>query len=137
MNLYNYDKMTRIIPITLIALCFAACIGKQDVNVPNIIVINVDDLGWKDVGFMGSQYYETPNIDYLASQGMVFTNGYASASNCAPSRACLMTGQWTPRHGVYTVSPSTRGKSEDRKLVPAKNTHTLSAEHTILPEVLQ
>lgn len=104
---------------------------------PNIIVINVDDMGWKDLGFMGSQYYETPNIDFLASQGMVFTNGYAAASNCAPSRACLMTGQWTPRHGVYTVSPSTRGKSEDRKLIPIKNTHTLSPEHDILPEILQ
>ncbi|SEQ77704.1 Arylsulfatase A [Hyunsoonleella jejuensis] len=104
---------------------------------PNIIIINVDDLGWKDVGFMGTEYYETPNIDHLSSLGMVFTNGYASASNCAPSRACLMTGQWTPRHGVYTVSPSTRGKSEDRKLIPIKNTHTLSPAHDVLPEVLQ
>lgn len=103
---------------------------------PNIIVINVDDMGWKDVGFMGSEYYETPNIDYLSTLGMVFSNGYASASNCAPSRASLMTGQWTPRHGVYTVSPSTRGKSEDRKLIPIKNTRTLSKNHTILPEVL-
>ncbi|GAA4950462.1 sulfatase [Algibacter agarivorans] len=103
----------------------------------NIIIINVDDLGWKDVGFMGSEYYETPNIDNLSSLGMVFTNAYASASNCAPSRACLMTGQWTPRHGVYTVSPSTRGKAKDRKLIPIKNTHTLSPAHDILPEVLQ
>lgn len=94
-------------------------------------------MGWKDVGFMGSEYYETPNIDYLASKGMVFTNGYASASNCAPSRACLMTGQWTPRHGIYTVSPSTRGKSEDRKLIPTKNTHTLATKHKILPKVLK
>ncbi|TXG39510.1 sulfatase [Seonamhaeicola maritimus] len=103
----------------------------------NIIIINVDDLGWKDVGFMGSEYYETPNLDYLSSLGMVFTNGYASASNCAPSRACLMTGQWTPRHGVFTVSPSARGKSEDRKLIPIKNTHTLSPEHETLSEILQ
>ncbi|WP_282135206.1 sulfatase [Seonamhaeicola maritimus] len=103
----------------------------------NIIIINVDDLGWKDVGFMGSEYYETPNLDYLSSLGMVFTNGYASASNCAPSRACLMTGQWTPRHGVFTVSPSARGKSEDRKLIPIKNTHTLSPEHETLSKILQ
>ncbi|GGG51123.1 aryl-sulfate sulfohydrolase [Croceivirga lutea] len=94
-------------------------------------------MGWKDVGFMGSQYYETPNLDELASQGMVFTNGYASASNCAPSRACLMTGQWTPRHGVYTVNSSERGKAKDRKLIPTKNTHTLPTQFKILPEVLQ
>jgi arylsulfatase A-like enzyme len=135
-NLNNYGKMKRILPLLLIVFFYAACTNKQDTSPPNILVINVDDMGWKDVGFMGSQYYETPNIDYLAGQGMVFTNGYASASNCAPSRACLMTGQWTPRHGIYTVSPSTRGKSEDRKLIPTKNTRTLAAKHKILPKVL-
>lgn len=124
--------------LLLLGLILGSCSRSSKKSMkPNIIIINVDDMGWKDVGFMGSQYYETPNIDYLASQGMVFTNGYASASNCAPSRACLMTGQWTPRHGVYTVSPSTRGKSEDRRLIPTKNTHTLSREHRILPTILQ
>jgi len=133
---YYSDKMTRILLVILVLLFCAACTDKQDAKAPNILIINVDDMGWKDVGFMGSQYYETPNIDYLASQGMVFTNGYASASNCAPSRACLMTGQWTPRHGIYTVSPSTRGKSKNRKLIPIKNTRTLAAKHKILPKVL-
>ncbi len=129
--------MKLILPLLIVVLSYVACTSKQEVGVPNIVVINVDDLGWKDVGFMGSEYYETPNLDYLASQGMVFTNGYASASNCAPSRASLMTVQWTPGHGIYTVSPSTRGRSEDRKLIPTKNTHTLAAQHKILPEVLQ
>src|SRR5436190_1834413 len=92
---------------------------------PNILIINIDDMGWRDVGFMGSQFYETPVIDALAAKGMVFTNAYAAASNCAPSRACLMSGQWTPRHGIYTVATSERGKSADRKLVPVKNTETL------------
>ena len=137
-NFYSKSfQMLKIIRLVLIVLLSQACTNKQKSSVPNIIIINVDDLGWKDVGFMGSEYYETPNIDYLSSLGMVFTNGYASASNCAPSRACLMTGQWTPRHGIYTVSPSTRGKSEHRKLIPTKNTHTLSKKHTILPEVLR
>ncbi len=62
---------------------------------PNIILINIDDKGWRDVGFMGSEFYETPNIDKLADGGIIFTNAYATASNCAPSRACLMSGQWT------------------------------------------
>ena len=52
-------------------------------------------MGWRDVGFMGSEYYETPNIDALAADGMIFTNAYAGAANCAPSRACKMSGQWT------------------------------------------
>ena len=57
----------------------------------------------------GSDYYETPNIDKLASEGVFFDNAYAAAANSAPSRACFMTGLYTPRHGVYTVSPSARG----------------------------
>lgn len=103
----------------------------------NIVIINIDDMGWRDVGFMGSKYYETPNIDKLSEQGMIFTNAYASAANCAPSRACLMTGKWTARHGIYTVGSSKRGKSKHRKLIPVENTVTLSKEHVIFPEVLQ
>ncbi len=104
---------------------------------PNIVIINIDDMGWLDVGFMGSKYYETPNIDRLSSQGMVFTNGYAAAANCAPSRACLMTGEWTPRHGIYTVDNSDRGKSRDRKLIPIPNTVTLADDILTIPEVLK
>ncbi|RCS26667.1 aryl-sulfate sulfohydrolase [Polaribacter sp. WD7] len=131
----RFLSIISVIILTTISSCNNTQKEKEAFK-PNIIIINVDDMGWKDVGFMGSEYYETPNIDYLSSLGMVFTNGYASASNCAPSRASLMTGQWTPRHGIYTVSPSTRGKSEDRKIIPTKNTHTLSPKHLILPKVL-
>ena len=91
----------------LLATFNAYCIGSdtdhQTENRPNILLINIDDMGWRDVGFMGSEYYETPNLDALAAGGMIFTNGYASASNCAPSRANMMSGQWAPRHGIYTV----------------------------------
>lgn len=94
-------------------------------------------MGWRDVGFMGSEYYHTPNIDALAKMGMHFTNGYAAAANCAPSRASLMTGQWATRHQIYTVGSSERGKTQHRKLIPIKNTTTLSKAHSILPQVLQ
>ena len=70
---------------------------------PNIILILMDDMGWRDVGFMGNRFVETPNIDRLAKKGLVFSQAYASAPNCAPTRACLMSGQYTPRHGIYTV----------------------------------
>jgi len=76
---------------------------------PNIVFILIDDLGWKDVGFMGSKYYETPNIDKLASQGMTFTSAYTGGPNCAPSRACLISGVYGPRTGIYTVGASDRG----------------------------
>lgn len=117
----------------LITLILSAIISHSAEN-PNILYINVDDLGWADVGYQGSTYYETPHIDKLSTQGIIFTNGYAAAANCAPSRACALTGQATPRHGVYTVNESDRGASHTRKIIPTKNTlfisdHTLTLGH--------
>ena len=109
--------------------------GRQQTR-PNVIFVLIDDMGWKDVGFMGSSYYETPHIDELARQGMVFTAAYSNAPNCAPTRASLMTGQYTPRHGVYTVNSSMRGKARFRKLVPIPNTRTLASSAVTLAEVL-
>lgn len=104
---------------------------------PNILLINIDDMGWRDVGFMGSEYYETPNVDALAADGMIFTNAYAAASNCAPSRACMMSGQWTPRHGIYTVGTSERGKSKTRKLIPTVNNEYMPDDNILIPEALK
>jgi len=104
---------------------------------PNILFILADDLGWRDVGFMGSTYYETPNIDRLARGGMVFTSAYSGAPNCAPTRACLMSGQYTPRHGVYTVGSSARGNPKGRRLVPIPNNPTLPSSVVTLAECLR
>ncbi len=127
--------------IPAITLTVVACLsGNSRPAVdkrPNILLVNIDDMGWRDVGFMGSRYYETPNIDHLAARGMVFTNAYAAAANCAPSRACMMSGQWTPRHGIYTVANSDRGKPSDRKLIPTTNNETLSDLNRIIAEVLK
>ena len=101
---------------------------------PNVLFIMADDLGWADVGFMGGRFFETPHIDQLAGEGISFRRCYAGAANCAPSRACLMSGQNTPRHGIYTVSPSARGKSETRKLIPTPNTRDLADEFYTIPE---
>jgi arylsulfatase A-like enzyme len=110
--------------------------GSKTVR-PNILLINIDDMGWRDVGFMGSEYYETPNIDALAADGMIFTNAYAAAANCAPSRACMMSGQWTPRHGIYTVMNSDRGKSETRKIIPTPNNEYMPDDNLLIPELLK
>jgi len=85
----------QIFPALIVLLSVLASCGNKDSGIPNIVLIVADDLGWKDVGFMGSSYYETPNLDRLAGEGMVFRQAYASAANCAPSRACLMTGMHT------------------------------------------
>ncbi len=105
---------------------------------PNIILINIDDLGWSDLSYQSEgDFYESPNIDELAKEGIVFSNAYAGAANCAPSRACLLLGQWTPRHGVYTVQNSDRGKSKDRKLIPTKNTMTIPEGEPTLGDLLK
>ena len=132
MNFLNLTKSVCISSgMTLIAS--QACAEKT----PNIILINLDDVGATDFGYAGSDFYQTPNIDKLASEGMVFTNAYAAAANCAPSRACLLTGQMGPRHGVYTVLSSSRGKASQRKIIPIKNTLHISDDNTTLGNLMQ
>lgn len=64
---------------------------------PNIVLIMADDLGWMDTGVYGSSFYQTPHIDALAKQGMLFTNAYAAAPLCSASRASIMSGQYPAR----------------------------------------
>jgi len=67
---------------------------------PNIIYVLADDLGWAELGCYGNSFNETPNIDRLAAQGMLFTNACAAAPVCSPYRAALMTGQYPARVGI-------------------------------------
>ena len=120
----------------ILGFTLSSC-GNNPQEKPNIVFIFIDDLGWKDVGYMGSTYYETPNIDQLASQGMIFSNAYANAANCAPTRASLLSGQYSPRHGVYTVANPARGKSEDRRLVPIENSRSISLDKITIAEALK
>ncbi|MEM8678499.1 MAG: sulfatase [Planctomycetota bacterium] len=92
---------------------------------PNILFLFLDDLGWRDCGFMGSDYYETPHLDRLAAQGMIFTNAYSCAANCAPARACLLSGQYTPRHEVYNVGTRRQGEPTWGKLQHVAGTNRL------------
>ena len=109
---------------------------KTETRKPNIVFFFIDDMGWTDVGFMGSDNHETPNIDRLASEGLVFTDAYACAPNCAPSRACLMSGQYTPRHGIYTVGDPKRGNHAQRKLDPTPNKTVLADKFITIAESL-
>ena len=130
----------RLLPnlISCCALALIFSLGCAEAPAPpNIVLFYIDDLGWRDVGFMGSAYYETPNIDRLAERGIVFTQAYANAPNCAPSRASLLTGQYTPRHGIYTVGSPERGQARLRKLIPPPNTTALDTSFVTLAEALK
>ena len=104
---------------------------------PNIVLIMADDMGWTDLSFMGSNYYQTPNIDKLAKSGMIFYNAYAAAANCAPSRASMLTGKYTTEHQIYTVGNSDRGNRKTRKLIPIKNNTILDLDFFLIPEMLK
>ncbi len=129
--------MFRLVFLLFTLTFFLSGCAQQSPLKPNIVLILADDLGWRDASFMGSKYYETPEIDALAKSGMIFTDAYSNAPNCAPTRACLLTGLYTPRHGIYTVATSARGKSEYRKLVPIKNTLLLDTSFVTVAEVLK
>ena len=137
LNLHKQSVMGALCIAILCLVPFATCRAQTDSPRPNIIYINVDDLGWADLGCQGSEFYETPNIDSLAREGMRFTDAYAPAANCAPSRACCLTGQYTPRHGIYTVNNSDRGPAKHRKLIPVKNTMFIQPEDQTIAGVLR
>ncbi|MCP4311050.1 MAG: sulfatase-like hydrolase/transferase [Bacteroidetes bacterium] len=70
---------------------------------PNIVLILIDDMGWKDVGYAGSTFYDTPNIDQLASEGIQFTNAYSAAPVCSPSRGAIFSGKYPGRTKLTNV----------------------------------
>lgn len=72
-------------------------------RLPNFVVVFIDDMGYADVGCFGAEGYKTPNIDRLADEGVRFTDFYAAASSCTPSRAALMTGCYPQRVGLPNV----------------------------------
>jgi len=92
---------------------------------PNIIFVLADDLGWTDLACFGSKYYETPNIDRLAAQGMRLTNHH-HCQNCAPTRSALLSGQYGARTGTYTVGSIDRFSWQTRSLRPVDNVTNLS-----------
>jgi arylsulfatase A-like enzyme len=106
-------------------------------NRPNIIFILADDLGYTDLGCYGSQYYETPNIDRLAAEGVRFTDGHTSGANCQPTRAALLSGQYGPRTGVYTVGGIDRFNWRSRPLRPVDNVTALPLDKVTIADTLK
>ncbi len=104
---------------------------------PNIVFILADDLGWTDLGCQGSRYYETPNLDRLASEGVRLVNGYTAGPNCQPTRAALMSGQYGPRTGIYTVGGIDRFDWSRRPLRPVDNVLKLAPATVTVAESLK
>ncbi|WP_237227290.1 sulfatase [Rubinisphaera sp. JC750] len=88
--------------LTCLAMLFTGLLGQsaQAADQPNIILIFIDDMGWKDVGCYGNDFVDTPRIDQLAAEGMKFTDFYAAGAVCSPTRCAVQSGQNQARIGI-------------------------------------
>lgn len=144
--IFKTDRLKKLGFIIIGLLFFVPRIVAQKVAAksstnqkPNILFILVDDLGWTDVNCFdpfNRGYYETPNIDRLAKQGMIFTQAYSNAANCTPSRASIMSGQQYPHQPIYNVGTHPRPGSK-RPLISAYNAPELPLEKVTLAEALK
>ena len=89
--------------ISAVVLPALAASAATPEDKPNVILFLVDDMGWMDSTPYGSTYYDTPNMDRLAKRGMRFTDAYATPL-CSPTRASILTGKYSARHGITTAS---------------------------------
>ena len=123
------QSLRHLLAPTAILLLVSACAqnaATADAEAPpNVIIILADDLGYGDIGAYGASRIRTPNIDELAKRGLLFTQGYASANVCSPSRAGLMTGRYAIRSGLAW------------KVVTAAATHGLPDEEETLAELVK
>lgn len=142
-----------IIGLGLISLgAISGCQHQDNMDSrPNVIFILVDDLGWRDVGFMGSRTYLTPNLDSLSEDGMVFNQAYAACAVSSPTRASILTGKYPARLGITdwirgrysgvkipydSLNPSGFDTIPDRALLTPKNPFWMELEEITLAEIL-
>ena len=105
---------------------------------PNILFILIDDMGWMDLGCQGNPHVKTPNIDRFAMEGVRFTNAYAPAPVCSPTRAALMTGHSPARlHLTNHLPHQNRFTPPESKLLPAEMRDHLPLEYTTIAERLR
>lgn len=107
-----------------ISTMLCSCQNKQVEKQPNIVVIYLDDLGYGDVGAYGAAQLKTPNIDQLANEGILFTDGHASSATCTPSRYALLTG-------VYPW------RNKDAKILPGTAPLLINSQQVTLPKILK
>ncbi|MDP7305395.1 MAG: sulfatase-like hydrolase/transferase, partial [Pirellulaceae bacterium] len=110
--------------------------ARADERRPNVVFFLVDDLGWRDLGCYGSSFYETPNIDRFAEQGVSFTQAYATCHVCSPTRASIMTGKYPARLQLTDWLPGRR-EFPFQKLKNAEIHQHLPLEEITIAEALK
>jgi arylsulfatase A-like enzyme len=126
----------------LVATCLLLLYGSAPLSAAqhdktNVVLILIDDLGWKDLGCYGSTYYRTPHIDRLASGGLRFTDGYAACNVCSPTRAAIMTGKYPARLLLTQWLPSGRWSRTNHKLKEGRYVSNLPLEEVTIAEAMR
>ncbi len=129
-------RFTVLVALLFVSVLVVDATAAPPASKPNIVFIMADDLGYTDVSCFGSMYYETPNIDRLATQGMKLLSHH-HCQNCTPTRAALMSGQYGARTGVYTVGGTERFDWSKRPLRPVENITDLPLDRDIIPKQLK
>lgn len=105
------SRLSSLLPLVIVSvILLAAPLCAAEPTKPNIVFILADDLGWTDLGCYGSTYHKTPNVDALVRRGLRFTQAYAAAPLCSPTRASIMTGLYPARIGI--TNPACHVKEE-------------------------
>ncbi len=115
----------------LIFVFLLKCLTFASTQNPNIIIMLMDDMGWGDLGINGDPARETPNLDRMAREGMLFTDFYTANPLCSPSRASLLTGRLPIRNGFYTDNIHARNSYTPQEIVGG-----ISDWEILLPELL-
>ena len=122
--------------LTLTASCSLDVAETNIQRKPNIVFFLVDDLSWSDVGCFGSSFYDTPNIDKLADEGVRFTDAYAACHVCSPTRASILTGKY-PATLNLTDWLDGRGNRPYQVLQNPDKAMSLDSKETTIAEVLK
>jgi arylsulfatase A-like enzyme len=150
---FNRRDFLKAASMTVVSLAVPGCKRiSHRLDKLNFVFVLVDDMGWTDAGCYGSRFYETPNIDRLAAEGMRFTDAYASCAVCSPTRASIMTGRYPARIGITDwiragfqggkvppdrKNPSGYGGGKNRKLLCPRNHKWLELDDITIPEALK
>lgn len=121
--------------LLLLLLLLVSCQKQTSKQAPNVIFILIDDLGWSDLSCYGSTFYETPNIDQLAQEGVRFTDAYAACPVCSPTRASILTGKHPARLQITDWIPGSDPKN--RPLLGAQDLNELPLSEITFAERLQ
>ncbi|MBT33264.1 MAG: sulfatase [Thalassobius sp.] len=137
----NY-KLLLIILVVITYSCKDKDESVEQLRKPNVLFILVDDLGLHDLSVTGSNFYETPNVDKIANSGFRFTQAYAGSRVCSPSRASIMLGKATARHGITDWIGAASGEewrtyNRHDKLLPADYNHALPAQDITIAEAMK